>query len=230
MILRRLPTIDSTQDEARRLVEAGAVKAGTILVADEQTAGRGRFGRSWLSPRGGLYASFIVGARREIAMIAGVAALAGLSEIGVTASLKWPNDVVVEDGKLGGILVETIGKRALVGIGINVQDAPLPGAVSLRQLGVPLRRGDLVVAIGRSLERLEPTDALRVYRRRLITLGRAVRIQLENGEAVEGTACDIDSEGRLLIDTASGIHVVSSGECAHLELPTGGDLPGSPVC
>ena len=218
IVIHRLQQVSSTQDEARRLVETGQAKPGHVIVADEQTEGRGRFGREWLSPAGGLYATFIVARHPLISLVSGVAVLRALARFSVKARLKWPNDLVIDGAKLAGILIETSGGVAFVGIGINLSEAPLEEATSVLAVGVNVQRGELVVAIGEEMsDALASEDVLTSYREHLTTLDQPVRLTLESGETIEGTAAAVDTEGRLLVETAAGVRAISSGECTHLQ-------------
>lgn len=217
LVIHRLHQVSSTQDEARRLVEVGRAKPGHVVVADEQTAGRGRFGREWLSPVGGLYATFVVTAVPLISPVSGVAVLRALARFGIDAHLEWPNDVVVDGAKLAGILIETAADIALVGVGINLKEAPLETATCVWSAGGTARRGELVVAIGEELSAAEASeDVLTTYRDDLTTVGHAVVVALEDGKTIEGTAVDVDGQGRLLVETAAGIRAISTGECTRL--------------
>lgn len=217
LVIHRRHRVDSTQDEARRLVESGEAEAGHVVVADEQTEGRGRFGRAWTSPVGGLYATFIVSHRPMLSVASGVCLLRALARFGVKAGLKWPNDLLVDGRKLAGILIETAGEFALIGIGVNLVEAPLETATSVRAAGPAVRRGDLIVAIGEELDESPASEeVLRAYRESLLTLGRPVEVTLEDGGSIEGTAVDIDPEGRLLVETRAGVRAIPSGECVHL--------------
>ena len=217
LVIHRLQRVDSTQDEARRLIEAGEAEAGHVVVADEQAEGRGRFGRAWLSPAGGLYATFVVPHRPMLQIVSGLGVLRALGHFGVQAALNWPNDLLVDGRKLAGILIETAGEVALVGIGVNLLEAPLETAISVGGTGRDVRRGELIVAIGKELGRsLAPEEFLEAYRESLHTLGRPVRVTLESGEAIEGKAVDVDAEGRLLVETPTGVRTISSGECVRL--------------
>ncbi len=216
LVIHRFRTVSSTQDEARRLVDAGRGKPGHVVVADEQTEGRGRFGRAWLSPYGGLYATFIVASHPMVPLVGGVAVLRALGRFGVDASLKWPNDVIVDERKLAGILIEVAADVAFVGIGVNLVEAPLETATSVRAVGGTARLGELVVAIWEEMSEAAE-DVLTSYRKGLATLGRRVLVALADGGTVEGTAVDIDAEGRLLVETATGVRAIPSGECAHLQ-------------
>jgi BirA family biotin operon repressor/biotin-[acetyl-CoA-carboxylase] ligase len=156
-LARRYPSVSSTMDVARQLIEelpAGRGDFRGVIVADEQTAGRGRQGRSWLSGAGAFMATFILSSRAPLAALSGYSLCVGLGvawaleAIGVKIKLKWPNDLVFaalsgEIRKLGGILIEVheVGpeRYILVGLGINVNPAPegvRDIAISLSELGV----------------------------------------------------------------------------------------------
>src|SRR5581483_11914908 len=130
--VRHYDRLGSTNDEARRLAEMG-VPHGTVVHADQQTAGRGRLSRRWFIPPGNLYLSIVlraaVPASRsiEIGFLAALAvadAVDALLPRSLRASLKWPNDVLVRDGKIAGVLVEQSGAASILGIGLNVLHAP----------------------------------------------------------------------------------------------------------
>jgi len=215
--IHRFGSVSSTQDEARRLLEVGGVRADHVVVADEQTAGRGRFGRSWMSAHGGLYATFVRRATPVVAVRAGVAVLRALARFEIEAKLKWPNDVVLGERKLAGLLIETIGDHDLIGIGVNLAEAPLATATSVEASGRDVRRGELVVAIAEELQRRADSGGLlAAYRENLATLGRPVCVTMQDGRTAEGTAVDVDDVGRLTVETADGVRTISSGECVHL--------------
>ena len=218
---------------------------GQVLVAEEQTAGRGRMGRSWVSQPGAsltfsvlLRPVFVPAARRGwLPLLAGVAVATAVSAVAaVAATLKWPNDVLIDDRKLAGILAEQSGDAVVIGIGINVatpRDAlpasPVgPQATSLLAEGVKVARDVLLVAVLRNLERWyrafreDPDPArsglLAEYRTLCGTLGRSVRVELPGGRAVAGVAEDIDTDGRLLVREADATSLtpVSAGDVIHL--------------
>jgi len=215
-VVHSFDSVSSTQRAARDLLESGRARVGHIVVADQQTAGRGRLGRVWTSPPGGLYATFIVPSDRLLALRAGLAAARALEALGVAVRLKWPNDLVVGERKLGGILIEADADVARVGVGINLTTSPLGEATNLFDLGVHVDRDALVRAIHSELVAQE-TEAhvLDSYRTRSATLGRCVRIGVGVGRTIDGRAVGIDALGRLLIETRDGVEVVSCGDCLH---------------
>lgn len=228
------PSVPSTNDHARDLAREGRVDVA--VVADRQTGGRGRRGNRWASPRGGIYLSLIV--RPDLppdrvpllTLAAGVAVVRAVAPLGVDASLKWPNDVLVgDDGrarKLAGILTESsVGGGsvdwAIVGVGVNANAGPgrLPGdAVSLRELvDGRVDRGPLTREIIDAFHSLERSpDAIPVaWRAAAATTGRHVRVETASG-TVTGPAVDIDPDGALLVETGDGVRRVTAGECEHL--------------
>lgn len=219
---------------------AGAT-AGLVIVAEHQTAGRGRLDRSWeVPPRSAL--TFSVLLRPELSpqdwpwlpLFAGYAVHSALVDRADGIGLKWPNDVLVEtdegDLKLCGILVERVetpdGPAAVLGIGINVHQSPdelpIAEATSLEQLleGTP-DRTEVLDTVLRSLGALQPllhdVESLRrAYAGECVTLGREVRVEVPAGEPVTGTAVDIDAGGRLVVQTAGGEVPVGAGDVVHV--------------
>jgi BirA family biotin operon repressor/biotin-[acetyl-CoA-carboxylase] ligase len=215
-VVHSFDSVSSTQRAAHDLLESGRACLGHIVVADQQTAGRGRFGRVWTSPPGGLYATFIVPNDRLLAVRAGLAATRALDALGAAVRLKWPNDLVVGERKLGGILIEANADVARVGVGINLTMSLLGDATCLLDLGVRVDRDALVREIYRGLvTRESEAGILESYCTRSATLGRRVRIDVTAGRTVAGRAVGIDTLGRLLIETRDGVDVVSCGDCLH---------------
>ena len=215
---------DSTNQRAKELAEAGAPH-GTVVTADEQTAGRGRQGRSWVAPPGAaVLASVVVRELDSIAMLPLAAALAvceAAEECApVRCQIKWPNDVWIERRKLSGILVEgrPAAGWAVVGIGLNVltrEDEFPPDlrgtATSLRAAGaetvsVSATLGALLDGLGRWIE-AEPAGVVAAWRERDALLGE--RIGWGEGE---GVAAGIDDSGSLLVDTDAGRVALGAGE------------------
>ena len=202
MRIVRLASTPSTQDVARDL------PVGTAVVADFQTAGRGRLRRAWEAPPGtALLASFVMPARPLASLVAGVAAA---HACGPSARLKWPNDVMLHGAKLAGILAERLADRVVVGIGVNLTSAP-PGAA---MLGEDVGRDALLERLLDELRRwFDAPDAevLDAWRERADTLGKVVRVELP-GETLEGLAEDVTDEGSLVV---SG-RTISAGDVIHL--------------
>lgn len=133
--MARFPILASTNDLALAWIRSGRARSGEVLVAEEQSAGRGRPGRAWSSGRGALLLTAVLPFRPEragwLALAAGVATARAVADLGVPARVKWPNDVLLAEGKVGGVLVETEGALAAVGIGVNVRNE-VPPAPELR--------------------------------------------------------------------------------------------------
>lgn len=210
--------VRSTQDTARRLLERGEAGIGHVVLADRQTAGRGRFGRSWLSPRGGFYATYIHALEPLLSLKAAICVGARLRAAGLPVALKWPNDLLIREEKLAGILIETVGEIALVGIGINLASAPLPTATDASCHGVAIEPAGLIRGLADELacSRSEK-EILEAYRAGCETLGRRVRIDLGAGRFIEGLAVAVDESGGLLVESGGVIKRVASGTCAHID-------------
>ena len=229
-----LESTGSTQDVARAAAEDGA-QAGTAVLAEEQTTGRGRFGRVWVSPAGkNLYITLIMRPPlprlRSLSIVAPLAVALAIEDMTeLEPRIKWPNDVLVNGRKLAGILIESeIANRsvnyALVGIGINVnldveaQPEIADIATSLkRELGHETSREEMLAALLNRLEDLyekaaEGTQVLDAWRSRLETLGREVRAT-SGGQLEDGLAEDVDSEGNLILLRRDGSRVaIDAGE------------------
>jgi BirA family transcriptional regulator, biotin operon repressor / biotin---[acetyl-CoA-carboxylase] ligase len=228
---------------------ADGAPEGIVLAAEEQSAGRGRMGRAWVAPpRAALTFSVLLRpatvppARRGwLPLLAGVAvATAVRAATSVDASLKWPNDVLVRDAKLGGILAEAAADAVVVGVGLNVStepdELPAPGpapagplaATSLRAQGwASLDRDILLTAVLGELEhwylawRRAGGDPARCglaeeYPRLSATLGRLVRVELPGGQLIRGLATGIDPAGRLLVRGPDGERPVAAGDVVHV--------------
>lgn len=230
------PTVDSTNVVAHRMAVAGA-EEGLVVVADEQTAGRGRLGRRWIAPAGtSLLFSILLRPRLRppqipwLTMIVSLAALDGIREVtGVEAALKWPNDVLIDGRKAGGVLTEfgmTGGHLdfAVIGLGLNVNFDPAavpelpPETTSLMVvLGRPVRRLRLLRAILRAaderyLRLLAGESPLQEWTTHLATLGQTVRVRTPSG-IEEGVAEDVDVLGELILRRPDGTRVtIPSGD------------------
>ena len=197
----RLESVSSTQDVARDL------PIGSVVVADFQTAGRGRLDHHWEAPPGtALLVSFVLEPNPVLSLAAGVAAAEACRP---EVRLKWPNDLLLHGRKVGGILVEATPDKAVCGIGINLAWAP-PGGARLDREREPLLK-ELRQTIRRwSAE--PPRAVIDRWRSLSDTIGRRVRVELPSG-AIEGLAQDIDDTGLLVVDG----RVVSAGSVTVLD-------------
>jgi len=230
--------IDSTNAEALRLAAAGAPE-GTIVVADTQTAGRGRLDRPWWSEPGtALLASLLIRPALDpdrlplLSLLAGVAAARATTAAGgVAVRLKWPNDLVVDGRKLGGILSESDGKGAVVvGLGVNVRQASFPDELASTATSIvasggraPERAWLLAATLSSFGARMNaPEEALDDYRAMCDTLAREVRVERSAGDAIHGKAVDVAASGALVIETEERRIEISSGDVVHVR-PGGSD-------
>jgi len=225
-------TIGSTMDVAHQLVTDGAPE-GTLVWAGSQARGRGRLGRSWTSPEGGLYCSIIVRPSRavselpQLSLVAGLAASDAIEELtGLVPSVRWPNDLQVQGKKVAGILTERRNGAVVMGIGMNVRTAldRLPDAsMSLAAAGKPVDSKRLTGLLCRYLSRWYEAwhrhgfaPIREALRPRLALLGEVVHLQA-GSEALDGTAQGLDEAGRLLIRLESGLmRAVDVGEVTHV--------------
>jgi BirA family transcriptional regulator, biotin operon repressor / biotin---[acetyl-CoA-carboxylase] ligase len=199
---------DSTNERARALAAEGAPH-GTLVTADEQTAGRGRQGRGWVAPAGAaLLMSLVLREPSDALPLA--AAVAVCEALPVEAEIKWPNDIWLHKAKVAGILVEARPQEgwAVLGIGVNVHEAPpLEHVTSLAsKIGTDELLERLLLAIDAWLSRPLP-EVLAAWRSRDALLGHPVR--WENGS---GKGAGIDETGALLVDTGSGRVALQAGE------------------
>ena len=238
-VLHYLPSTTSTQDVAKTLAEHGAPE-GTVVVAEEMTAGRGRLGRRWHAAPGGLWMTVILRPRcppakiQLFSILSGVAAAQAIEGVcGVRTEVKWPNDVLIGGRKACGVLVEASVEAdtvayLLLGVGINVNNElpeELKGlAVSLKEVvGRAVPRLPLLTAFLLRLddlyERLRRGDSegiIREWRNRASTLGRRVRAICYDA-VIEGVAVGVARDGALLLRTKDGsIRVVRTGDIIHL--------------
>ncbi len=237
----RLEVVTSTNDEAKRLLAEGAIE-GTVVVAREQTAGRGRRGRIWHSAPGNLYLSVVLrpaippAAAPPLAPAIGLAVALAIEEVApVTAELKWPNDVFVGGRKVAGVLVESVvqagiapegGRLAgvVVGIGINV-GAEVPPELAetattlAREAGRGVRREELEAALFGALEEVYRRFVNEGFRslsaewaERDRLAGRKVTVQRASEERVTGVARGIAASGALRLETTAGVLEIAAGE------------------
>lgn len=232
--LLALDSVDSTNEEARRLIESGE-RGPLWIVAARQTKGRGRLGREWVSPSGNFYGSFVhsdfsdVSVAPQLGFVTGVAVIRALREAAgpLNFQLKWPNDMLFDRAKLGGILLECVGGGpapiAVIGVGLNVAnapgDTPYP-ATALSALGsnAPTREtffahfSDTLAETLDLWSRGEGFAEIRAeWLRYASGLGETIRVALAN-QTLEGRFDSIDAAGRLVLDGAAGRRAFEAGD------------------
>jgi BirA family biotin operon repressor/biotin-[acetyl-CoA-carboxylase] ligase len=222
-------TLDSTNRHALDAARQGSPD-GLVVVADEQTEGRGRLGRSWDAPPGSsLLVTVLLRGTTDtsrVVMAAGVALAVAVEQVaGFVPDLKWPNDLVVDDRKLAGLLAEADGDVLVVGAGCNVNWSSFPGELAESatacnlEAGRPVDRDALLDAF---LDRFEAALAsgdavVDDYRTRLGTLGRSVRVQPVRGDDLLGTAIAVTDDGALVVrDDRGRDHTVVAADVIHL--------------
>ena len=226
--------VSSTMDVAKELAERGD-KA--VVIAEKQTAGRGRLSRAWKSDLGGLWITLILIDRRPLKsalvfpFLSALAVANALTETyNLSPTLKWPNDVLVFEKKVAGILLEVKGEAdlmdyALIGIGVNLnnkvsQEPFEQRAISVSEcLGKKVDRFAFLSSLLQNFEALyfnfSMQEILREWKSLSSTLGRPVKVRTLN-ESFEGVALDLDDDGALLVQTEAGIRKVYSGDCFYL--------------
>lgn len=235
----RLDIVDSTNDYLMELALRGAAH-GTVVIADAQKKGKGRLERTWFSPPGkNIYMSVLLrpdlrpGDAPLLTVVSAVACVSAIKKLtGLEAGIKWPNDLVVEGRKLGGILLESRFRsggisHAVVGIGINVNSGQADFPEDLRAIatsvfqeaGKKTKRAALIDAIlddidgglGLLMEKGR-SQLLEKYREMSATLGK--RVKADTGErTLEGVALDIDEQGHLMLQTGTGeVETISAGD------------------
>ncbi|MEP6947266.1 MAG: biotin--[acetyl-CoA-carboxylase] ligase [Acidobacteriota bacterium] len=240
----RFEKLSSTNTEAIQQAKLGA-EEGLCVVADEQTAGRGRHGRSWSSPKGGgLYLSIVLrpkiynGHLSLITLLTGIAVHDALLELGLKPDIKWVNDILVGEKKISGILAETAetpaGLAVVVGIGVNLTSKGFPDEVAKSSTSIKAETG-LSAEAGQVLQILTPqlskfyeilhetdgsskiVDHWRL--RSTYFSGKRVRVTLSDG-SFEGETCGLEANGALRVTTAEGnVRIVQAGDVERVRVP-----------
>jgi BirA family transcriptional regulator, biotin operon repressor / biotin---[acetyl-CoA-carboxylase] ligase len=234
---------ESTNTIAREI--AGSVEEGTVVIAESQTGGRGRMGRKWISPEGGIWLSIIIKPKIQplyasrITLLAGVSVAKTIRSYGLLAKIKWPNDVLINGKKVCGILTEIEAEIDLidycvVGIGIdaNVDTESFPEearetSTSLKkELGSGINRVEFVQKLLEEFESLYLkfqrdgfSPILEEWRNMSATIGEWVKITTQ-ARTIYGEAIGVDSEGALVLETGEGkLEKIVAGNCEHLRRP-----------
>ncbi|MFI6293105.1 biotin--[acetyl-CoA-carboxylase] ligase [Nonomuraea sp. NPDC050790] len=234
-----LDSTGSTNADLTQEARAGA-EQGAVLIAETQLAGRGRLGRVWNAPpRSGLTFSVLLRPRVPqvrhgwLPLLFGVAAASAVRRLGeVDVRLKWPNDLLIGERKLAGVLAERVDDAVVIGMGLNVSlqpaELPVETATSLAvEQAACVDRDPLIRAILRELEShyRDWTEAdgdadacgLRAaYQASCATLGRAIRVELPGERVLEGVATGIDHNGHLQVEAEGKGHTLSAGDVVHV--------------
>ena len=226
--------VSSTMDVARKLAQKGEE---AIVIAETQTKGKGRLGRYWYSSRGGIYFSLTLrptispSQAHLLNLLAGVAVAITIRKLfNINATLKWPNDVLINEKKVCGILAEMeaeadIVRFIILGIGINVNNNIsdyIESATSLKDvIGKEVSKKKLFLPLIKEIEKLQsflnqPKVLVNRWKWLSSTLGRYVRVIIQN-KILEGEAIDIDNDGALILKTSDeGLKRIVAGDCIHL--------------
>ena len=237
----RFDTIDSTNSEAMRAAKLGAAE-GLCVITDHQTAGRGRFGRKWVSNKGaGLYFSLVLRPKLDpkylplITLMSGIAAFDALKEFGLKPDIKWVNDILIDDKKICGILAESVetptGLAVVVGIGINITSRNFPVEIADTATSLESETGRLVSSdelaelLTRYLshfydllndDRGGPEIIKQWRQRSTFYSGKSVRVNLEGSE-IEGVTDGLEENGALRVKTDDGsVKIVQAGDVERL--------------
>ena len=226
----RVRLLEETGSTNSDVAEAGRLgePEGLVVIAEHQSAGRGRLGRAWVSaPRAGLWMSVLLRPAVEVSRWGWLPLLTGvaLADTVPGSRLKWPNDLLLHGRKVAGILAEAVTPASVVvGIGLNVfqrEDELPPGvnATSLELEGLTVDRTGLAIQLLTNLRsRYEDwTDLHEDYLARCDTIGRAVRVQLPGDTEISGKAATVDGDGRLIVQAGDGrLCPIAAGDVTHV--------------
>ena len=222
------PSIDSTNLELERIYQPQLPEFSAVIAA-EQTAGKGRLGRSWQSaPESSLSLSVLVRPRSAseqswLTLVAGLSVAEALGELGVEAGIKWPNDVLVKEKKICGILATGLGDAVILGVGVNLKrnSQQLATAIALGELGVDISLDSIAARIGLRLKaniisfRSDCLAVMDRFRTRCITLTQQVRAEFPDGTSKYGVASEVNGHGQLVILTPEPL-ALSAADVWHL--------------
>ncbi|MGQ9701103.1 MAG: biotin--[acetyl-CoA-carboxylase] ligase [bacterium] len=218
--------LDSTNEYAKRI--ALDAKEGAVVFAEMQTEGRGRLGRKWYSPEGGIYMSVILFADKPllIPILAGVAICETFNSYDILLGIKWPNDLLLNDKKVAGVLIEVIDNRVILGLGINLNITEFPDDLKNSATSIFLetkKRFDKMMVYNDICRELENAyillkqnkvdEILQKWRNFTVMFGKTVSIETPD-KVIIGRVIDIGRNGALILSLPDGrIEKVIAGEC-----------------
>jgi BirA family transcriptional regulator, biotin operon repressor / biotin---[acetyl-CoA-carboxylase] ligase len=211
--LQIFDSLSSTQDEMRLRLERGDNIHGLVIRALEQTAGRGQRARDWQSSQGGSYQTVAVRSK-DNKPFAAIAIAIGISEVlrqqGIQASIKWPNDIYLQNKKLAGILCEYIQGHLLIGVGVNVKNKIPEYAIGLYQFEVETVSNFVLEGIQKGQGLFHHPDLALVFTAYDVLSGKHISVKVGQ-EVKEGIARGIDSQGRLRLEQVQETILIHSG-------------------
>lgn len=222
--VRVINETSSTQNDLANLVNSGNAQSGEVIIAEYQSAGRGRLDRNFVAPpKSSLLFSLYLQNEIEnnwLPLIAGLA----ICKVIPNSQLKWPNDIQINYKKCGGILAEKVYGGVIVGIGLNVsqsqEELPIPEATSLIQNELSANRDELLISILHELGKLfrnwpaNKPEVFNEYLAKSSTIGKEVEVALPNGEKITGLAKTLSAKGELVVGNTE----VQVGDVRHLRL------------
>lgn len=218
--------IDSTNEYAKKII--GEAKEGTVVFAETQTEGRGRLGRKWFSPEGGIYMSVILFTDKPllIPVLAGVVICETFNNYDILLGIKWPNDLLLNDKKVAGVLIEVIDSTVILGLGINLNIGEFPDDLKNSATSIFLatkKRFDKMMVYNDICRELESgydllkknkvDEILQKWRNFTVMFGKTVSIETPD-KVIIGRVIDIGRNGALILSLPDGkIEKVIAGEC-----------------
>ena len=219
-----LKETDSTQE----VLKKGSYPEGTVVVADVQKRGKGRKGRRWESQEGGLYFSFVLSAKNfrevlQIPLVVGFSVSEALDSFGLPTMVKWPNDVYLKGRKVSGVLVERLGDKIVVGVGVNVNQRSFPEEIRETATSMFLASGRiferkevLMRVLGRSQENLGlfSREGFPPFKEKIEEklLFKGEEVVVISEKPVAGILLGVDEEGWLLLQTSGGVERIVAGD------------------
>ena len=219
-------SLNSTNEYAKSILKTA--QEGTVIIADEQIAGKGRFGKEWYSPKGGLWFSIILKPEKPTlsSLVSGIALCDALKTLGLGPKIKWPNDILIGSKKVAGILVEIENNTVIVGIGLNLNISTFPSDLKDNATSLFIETGknfekkrilNLILKKIKNRYKMmtdkKIKELLEDWRSYSITLGKKIKVQMPN-RSIKGEAIDIDEDGALLVKLSNNsIQRIIAGTC-----------------